>query len=132
MRAAHQQMKEELGLDHFEGRSWQGIHRHALMTMIAYAFLQHCRLAATARKKSDGSPPQPTLPAVRQGPLAILHLLGMFVADLFKGRCRFEAENLFLRVGPTVVCAENFGHIDLVRESLTVGHDGRGATLRGC
>jgi hypothetical protein len=37
---AHQQMKEELGLDHFEGRSWQGLHRHALMTMIAYAFLQ--------------------------------------------------------------------------------------------
>ncbi|TWI53197.1 transposase, partial [Bradyrhizobium japonicum] len=32
-------MKEELGLDHFEGRSWQGLHRHALMTMIAYAFL---------------------------------------------------------------------------------------------
>src|SRR5262249_51892887 len=24
------------GLDHFEGRSWQGLHRHALMTMIAY------------------------------------------------------------------------------------------------
>src|SRR5262249_32440256 len=41
---AHQQMKEELGLDHFEGRSWQGLHRHALMTMIAYAFLQHRRL----------------------------------------------------------------------------------------
>src|SRR6516225_7177124 len=37
---AHQQLKEELGLDHFEGRSWQGLHRHALMTMIAYAFLQ--------------------------------------------------------------------------------------------
>src|SRR6266508_1472385 len=33
---AHQQLKEELGLDHFEGRSWQGLHRHALMTMIAY------------------------------------------------------------------------------------------------
>jgi phosphate-selective porin len=30
-------MKEELGLDHFEGRSWQGLHHHALMTMIAYA-----------------------------------------------------------------------------------------------
>ena len=25
---AHQQMKEELGLDHFEGRSWQGLHRY--------------------------------------------------------------------------------------------------------
>ena len=32
---AHQQLKEELGLEHFEGRSWQGLHRHALMTMIA-------------------------------------------------------------------------------------------------
>ena len=48
---AHQQMKEELGLDHFEGRSWQGLHRHALMTMIAYAFLQHRRLAAARREK---------------------------------------------------------------------------------
>jgi SRSO17 transposase len=63
---AHQQMKEELGLDHFEGRSWQGLHRHALMTMIAYAFLQRRRLAATAPKKAPtGPPPQPTLPAVR-------------------------------------------------------------------
>jgi SRSO17 transposase len=35
----NQQLKEELGLDHFEGRSWTGLHRHALMTMIAYAFL---------------------------------------------------------------------------------------------
>lgn len=48
---AHQQLKEELGLDHFEGRSWQGLHRHALMTMIAYAFLQHRRLAEARRKK---------------------------------------------------------------------------------
>ena len=29
--------------------------------------------------------------------LAILHSLGMFVADLFKSRCLLEAENLFLR-----------------------------------
>jgi SRSO17 transposase len=50
---AHQQLKEELGLDHFEGRSWQGLHRHALMTMIAYAFLQHRRLAKTGRGKKN-------------------------------------------------------------------------------
>jgi len=50
---AHQQLKEELGLDHFEGRSWQGLHRHALMTMIAYAFLQHRRLAQAERKKKN-------------------------------------------------------------------------------
>jgi SRSO17 transposase len=50
---AHQQLKEELGLDHFEGRSWQGLHRHALMTMIAYAFLQH-RQSGTEKKESTG------------------------------------------------------------------------------
>ncbi len=50
---AHQQLKEELGLDHFEGRSWQGLHRHALMTMIAYAFLQHRRLKTTRREKKN-------------------------------------------------------------------------------
>jgi hypothetical protein len=49
----HQQLKEELGLDHFEGRSWQGLHRHALMTMIAYAFHQHRRLAQAGRKKES-------------------------------------------------------------------------------
>lgn len=30
---AHQQFKEELGLDHFEGRFWTGLYRHGLMTM---------------------------------------------------------------------------------------------------
>jgi len=29
--------------------------------------------------------------------LAILHALGMLVADLFKSRSRLESENLFLR-----------------------------------
>lgn len=50
---AHQQLKEELGLDHFEGRSWTGLHRHALMTMIAYAFLQSRRLKVAGRKKKN-------------------------------------------------------------------------------
>jgi SRSO17 transposase len=54
---AHQQLKEELGLDHFEGRSWTGLHRHALMTMMAFAFLQHLRLAqAGGRGKKRPSP----------------------------------------------------------------------------
>jgi SRSO17 transposase len=42
----HQQMKEELGLDHFEGRSWYGVHHHAVLAMIAFAFLQQLRLRA--------------------------------------------------------------------------------------
>lgn len=56
---AHQQMKEELGLDHFEGRSWTGLHRHALMTCMACAYLQHLRLAQSDRSeggKKQGRP----------------------------------------------------------------------------
>jgi hypothetical protein len=36
---------------------------------------------------------------------AILHALGMFVADLFKSRSRLEAENLFLRHQLTIAVA---------------------------
>jgi SRSO17 transposase len=53
---AHQQLKEELGLDHFEGRSWTGLHRHALMTLIAFAYLQHQRLAAAGWGKKESDP----------------------------------------------------------------------------
>jgi SRSO17 transposase len=35
----YQQLKEELGLDHYEGRSWQGWHHHVTLVMIAHAFL---------------------------------------------------------------------------------------------
>jgi SRSO17 transposase len=54
---AHQQMKEKFGLDHFEGRSWQGLHRHTLMTMIAYAFLQHQRPYKAKREKKEQTRP---------------------------------------------------------------------------
>ena len=33
------QLKGELGLDHFEGRSWPGFHHHAAMTFLAYGVL---------------------------------------------------------------------------------------------
>ena len=55
---AHQQLKEELGLDHFEGRSWRGVHRHALMTMIAHAYLQSRRLAEASGGKNPPRPAQ--------------------------------------------------------------------------
>jgi SRSO17 transposase len=41
---AHQHLKQEIGLDHFEGRSWNGLHHHSLLAMIAMAFLQTLRL----------------------------------------------------------------------------------------
>jgi SRSO17 transposase len=53
---AHQQLKQELGLGAFEGRSWTGLHRHALMSCIAFAYLQHLRLrVAAGRGKKDAT-----------------------------------------------------------------------------
>ena len=48
----HQQLKGELGLDHFEGRSWRGLHHHALLCQLAFAFLQHLRLGGKKRRRS--------------------------------------------------------------------------------
>jgi SRSO17 transposase len=59
----HQQLKQELGLGDFEGRSWTGLHRHALMTCIAFAYLQHRRLKAAGRGKKAG-PQRPAATAV--------------------------------------------------------------------
>jgi len=35
----YEEMKGEVGLDHFEGRSWQGWHHHVTLVTLAYAFL---------------------------------------------------------------------------------------------
>jgi hypothetical protein len=75
---AHQQLKDELGLDPYEGRSWLGHHHHALLSMIAFGYLQHRRLASAlqAGKKrafnAPGPPAQPSLPAVRRAMIAAL------------------------------------------------------------
>src|SRR5438270_6946924 len=47
----HQQPKDELGLDHFEGRSWRGLHHHALLCLLAFAFLQHLRLGGGKNRR---------------------------------------------------------------------------------
>ena len=66
---AHQQLREELGLDHFEGRTWLGLHHHALLTLISFAFLQHLRLQHVEAARA-GPPPEPSLPAPRRALLA--------------------------------------------------------------
>jgi SRSO17 transposase len=35
----YQQLKEELGLDHYQGRNWAGWHHHVTLVMLAHAFL---------------------------------------------------------------------------------------------
>jgi SRSO17 transposase len=51
------ELKDELGLDHFEGRSFVGWHRHVVLTALAYTWLQHERRRAGAAL--------PTLPIAR-------------------------------------------------------------------
>ena len=40
---SYRELKDELGLDHFEGRSWRGWHHHVVLVLLAYAFLQDVR-----------------------------------------------------------------------------------------
>ena len=35
----YQEMKQEIGLDHFEGRGWMGFHHHATLCGVAHGFL---------------------------------------------------------------------------------------------
>jgi SRSO17 transposase len=39
----YQELKDEIGLDHFEGRSFPGWHCHVVLTALAYSFLQQER-----------------------------------------------------------------------------------------
>ena len=54
----YRELKDELGIDHFEGRSYCGWAHHTVLTAIAFTFLQ------VERRRSEGKP-RPTLPTVR-------------------------------------------------------------------
>jgi SRSO17 transposase len=86
----YQELKTELGLDHFEGRSYPGWHHHVVLTAVAYAFLQRERM----RPDAD---PALTLPAVR----AIV--TEIFTALLFAQKPSYlkriqELQNIQLRI----------------------------------
>ncbi len=54
----YRELKDELGIDHFEGRSYRGWTHHTVLTAIAFTFLQ------LERQRSDDAS-RPTLPTVR-------------------------------------------------------------------
>jgi SRSO17 transposase len=47
----YQELKQELGLGHFEGRGWRGFHHHAALCIAAYGFLvsERSRFSPSAR-----------------------------------------------------------------------------------
>lgn len=67
----YRELKDELGFDHFEGRSYVGWRHHALLAAIAFTFLQ--------RERRTRAGPLPTLPQVRN--LAREIMLAMYVAE---------------------------------------------------
>ncbi len=47
----YEELKQELGLGHFEGRNWRGFHHHATLCIAAYGFLvaERARFSPSAR-----------------------------------------------------------------------------------
>jgi hypothetical protein len=50
----YQELKQELGLGHFDGRGWRGFHHHATLCIVAYAFL--VAEGENSPLRTDGSP----------------------------------------------------------------------------
>jgi SRSO17 transposase len=60
----YQDLKQDLGLGHFEGRGWRGFHHHASLSIAAYGFLMAWRLRhpEDAGKKNSARSEEPALP----------------------------------------------------------------------
>lgn len=60
----YEELKQELGLDHYEGRSWRGFHHHASLCIAAYAFLvaERAAFSPLGPRGGAGFLPQPALP----------------------------------------------------------------------
>jgi len=56
----YEELKQELGLGHFEGRNWRGFHHHASLCVAAYGFLMLERLYGV--KKNSARLPEPAIP----------------------------------------------------------------------
>ena len=52
----YRELKDELGLDHFEGRSWQGWHHHVALTCLAHLFLQGERCRPPTKQATQKKP----------------------------------------------------------------------------
>ena len=78
----YQELKQEFGLGHFEGRGWRGFHHHAALCIAAYGFIiSQCEAMAslkkTAHARQKPALPQNTRPrqsaAENRTPHAIFH-----------------------------------------------------------
>ena len=64
----HEEAKGLLGWDQYQGRLWQGFHRHAVSVMLAYSFLVWQEWGQRQRQRRRGAPRRPFSPSA--GPAA--------------------------------------------------------------
>jgi SRSO17 transposase len=71
----HEEAKTELGWDQYQGRRWDGFHRHALTVMLSYSFLVWVEACERAQRRLPGRPraafspsPGSSPPAAAGGP----------------------------------------------------------------
>ena len=50
----YEELKQELGLGHYEGRNWRGFHHHATLSVAAYGFLvlERCLFPPSANSRT--------------------------------------------------------------------------------
>jgi SRSO17 transposase len=58
----YQELKQEFGLSHYEGRGWRGFHHHATLCIAAYGFLVSERLKGGGSKKNSARSETSLLP----------------------------------------------------------------------
>jgi SRSO17 transposase len=58
----YQELKQEFGLAHYEGRGWRGFHHHATLCIAAYGFLLSQRLKGGGDKKNSAQSEASLLP----------------------------------------------------------------------
>jgi len=61
----HEEAKEALGWDQYQGRLWPGFHRHAATVMLALSFLLWLALRQRQRHANRGRPRDPFSPSAR-------------------------------------------------------------------
>jgi SRSO17 transposase len=67
----HEEAKTELGWDQYQGRRWDGFHRHAVLIMVSFSFLVWVEARSRGQRQRSGRPRAAFYPAPRPAtPLA--------------------------------------------------------------
>ena len=101
------ELKQEVGLGHYEGRNWRGFHHHASLCIAAYGFLMLERLSGAKKNSAqlqmpslpEGFHPRGALPDAAAHPVVHQHCT---VSTRARPRSKFAA----LSVLRQTVCAE--------------------------